>query len=147
MFSQASNNPQNSLHLHSLKAEDTLGEEWALCSSWPAHSQAEFPGWLVSVCLSVSCLPLPGGGMSTHPNCCWHWFWVFHLDIWWKLACPPHCVSQSCGTTTASAAPTASVQPLMGLRVEAEKKSRKIDLIHENYRIVYFTCHLSVFSV
>lgn len=133
MFSQAPNNPQNSVHFHSLKAGATVGNEWPLCSSWPTPSQAQFPGLELSpgfLYLREGCHPVPTAADAG--------FWVFHLDTCWKLAPPPpHWVRRSCGATTAAAAPTSSAQPHVGLKSEAEKKSMKIDFIREWWIYVF----------
>lgn len=91
MFSQAPNNPQNSVHLPSLKAGDTRGKEWPLCSSWPTQAQQSSQAGLCllasSACwgdVTLSKLLLtPILGVS--PGNCW------------KLAPPPHYARRSCG--------------------------------------------------
>lgn len=140
VFSQAPNIPQNPVHFHSLGIAEGRSDHGAAPDQ---HKPSRAPrlGF-------VSWLSLHVGGMSPCPNCCWHWyFWVFHLETCWKRAPPPHCVRRSCGTTPASAAPTASAQPRMGLVFEAEEMSMKINFPHEKHGIMYLTCLLSIFSV
>lgn len=143
MFSQAPNNPQNSVHLHNLKAGDALGKEWPSCSSWPTQSQAEFPGWLVS----VSWLPLPGGG--SHPvqtaadtdSGCFTWTLaeklIHPLIVSVRAVEPPLLLLH----------PQLQPSHLWGWCLKQKKKSIKIDFIHENDGIMYFTCLLIAFSV
>lgn len=137
MFSQAPNNPQDCIHFHSLKTV-VFRKEWPPCSSWPTCSQAWFPSWGLSpgFLYLVEGWPLskllPTFIMGVSPG---HLLQTCSSPILSQKElgnrqhlCPANCTHRFSSTTCG-----------LTFETDGEKKSIKINFIHENYRIPVFS--------